>query len=59
MGSVINHVNKVLYKTEKLVPSIIVLLQPTSPLRKISTIKKAIKIFKKNLKYDYLASIKR
>ena len=58
MGSVISHVNKVLYKSEKLVPSIIVLLQPTSPLRKISTIKKAIKIFKKNLNYDYLASIK-
>jgi len=58
MGTVITHVNKILYKKEKLVPSIIVLLQPTSPLRKISTIKKAIKIFKKNLKFDYLASIK-
>ena len=58
MGTVISHVNNYLYKVEKLVPTIIVVLQPTSPLRKISTIKKAIKIFKKNLKYDYLASIK-
>lgn len=58
MGTVISHVNNYLYKVEKLVPTIIVVLQPTSPLRKISTIKKAIKIFKQNLKYDYLASIK-
>ncbi|OUV60956.1 MAG: hypothetical protein CBC82_07415 [Cellvibrionales bacterium TMED122] len=59
MGSVITHITKVLYKTEKLVPSIIVLLQPTSPLRKISTIKKTIKIFKRHLNYDYLATIKK
>lgn len=59
MGSTITHVTKVLLKKEKLVPSIIVLLQPTSPLRKISTIKKAIKIFKRHLKFDYLATIKK
>ena len=59
MGSVIKHVNSVLYKIHKLDPTIIVLLQPTSPLRKIATIKKAIKIFKENFKYDYLASIKK
>ena len=59
MGDVISHVNKELLKINKFNPTIIVLLQPTSPLRKISTIKKAIKIFKNNSKYNYLASIKK
>lgn len=55
MSSVIKHAIKYLKEDIKLYDAIVV-LQPTSPLRKISTINKAILKFKK-YSPDYLASV--
>lgn len=57
MKSVIINLLNILKKEDSYKPSAIAILQPTSPLRKISTIKKSIDRFIKK-KPDFLASIK-
>lgn len=52
MIDVVNHV----LKKESQIYDAVVILQPTSPLRKINTILKALKIFKTN-KYDSLVTV--
>ena len=52
MVDVVNHV----LKKEAQIYDAVVILQPTSPLRKVNTILKALKIFKTN-KYDSLVTV--
>jgi CMP-N,N'-diacetyllegionaminic acid synthase len=57
MKSVIINVLNILKKEDSFEPSAIAILQPTSPLRKVSTIKRSIYRFIKN-KPDFLTTIK-
>jgi len=57
MHSVISHILKKIDKKNKF--EFIVLLQPTSPIRKVSWIKKSITILNKNKKYENLIHLNR
>jgi CMP-N-acetylneuraminic acid synthetase len=53
------HACNVLYKEKGVYPHIVLTIEPTSPFRKVSTIKKSINLLKKNKKIDSIMSVKK